>query len=336
MNRSLSLHSDQLPIDQALWQEQQQPHQVHHAPERTANSQSACFGDLQDDLFLYDPCSAVEQWADSSPGRVPTKQNPCELEKSQDYPPCSLSHPSGNLPPSNGEGTCAFSSSDPSHQQHFSAANVPVQMTTRPDTNPVKLALPSLGRFRDQSSSDWVCGTESNTQCGFDPRSFYPSPISQESHTHCEPSPPPQMAIQIPSSPISLDTWCEHGSPASGKTDHDPEIDRNKTTLKSMPELRRHDIPYSRLIETALRQSPDNKLSLQGIYSWFRENTLRGQDKSKGWQNSIRHNLSMNAVCASLFFFFFFGGSSRSSACSFSLQGLHRTDFPFPSAHRHS
>jgi hypothetical protein len=41
----------------------------------------------------------------------------------------------------------------------------------------------------------------------------------------------------------------------------------------------------------------DKMLPLQGIYQWFEKNTTKGvNDESKGWQNSIRHNLSMNAV----------------------------------------
>ncbi|KAJ9230715.1 transcriptional regulator family: Forkhead [Paecilomyces variotii] len=54
--------------------------------------------------------------------------------------------------------------------------------------------------------------------------------------------------------------------------------------------------PYSALIYRALISAPGKKLPLQGIYSWFEKNTSKGKDqKCKGWQNSIRHNLSMNA-----------------------------------------
>lgn len=57
------------------------------------------------------------------------------------------------------------------------------------------------------------------------------------------------------------------------------------------------DPPYSTLIYQALFSAPGMKLPLQGIYSWFEKNTTKGKDQnSKGWQNSIRHNLSMNAV----------------------------------------
>ncbi|KAL4875918.1 hypothetical protein BJY04DRAFT_232067 [Aspergillus karnatakaensis] len=56
------------------------------------------------------------------------------------------------------------------------------------------------------------------------------------------------------------------------------------------------DPPYSQLIYEALFTAPGKKLPLQGIYHWFEKNTAKGKDRgSKGWQNSIRHNLSMNA-----------------------------------------
>ena len=54
--------------------------------------------------------------------------------------------------------------------------------------------------------------------------------------------------------------------------------------------------PYARLIHRAFLSTPRRALTLQEIYQWFRENTDKGKDESKGWQNSIRHNLSMNLV----------------------------------------
>lgn len=62
------------------------------------------------------------------------------------------------------------------------------------------------------------------------------------------------------------------------------------------------DPPYSQLIFDALDAAPGKKLPLQGIYQWFEKNTAKGRDPgSKGWQNSIRHNLSMNAVSMIIF-----------------------------------
>lgn len=55
--------------------------------------------------------------------------------------------------------------------------------------------------------------------------------------------------------------------------------------------------PYAKLIQRALMSVKGNKMALQQIYQWFRENTDKASNnEGKGWQNSIRHNLSMNAV----------------------------------------
>lgn len=54
--------------------------------------------------------------------------------------------------------------------------------------------------------------------------------------------------------------------------------------------------PYARLIYRALMSRPNHAMTLQEMYQWFRENTSRAADEKGGWQNSIRHNLSMNAV----------------------------------------
>ena len=56
--------------------------------------------------------------------------------------------------------------------------------------------------------------------------------------------------------------------------------------------------PYARLIWRALKSAPEHKMVLKEIYDWVARNTDKSKDPiSKGWQNSIRHNLSMNGVC---------------------------------------
>ncbi|CAM1504416.1 Fc.00g020070.m01.CDS01 [Cosmosporella sp. VM-42] len=54
--------------------------------------------------------------------------------------------------------------------------------------------------------------------------------------------------------------------------------------------------PYAQLIYQAFMSRPDHSLTLQEIYQWFRDNTDKTKSGTKGWQNSIRHNLSMNAA----------------------------------------
>lgn len=55
--------------------------------------------------------------------------------------------------------------------------------------------------------------------------------------------------------------------------------------------------PYAQLIYRALKSAPAHSMVLKEIYEWFENNTDKAKNgSSKGWQNSIRHNLSMNGV----------------------------------------
>lgn len=55
------------------------------------------------------------------------------------------------------------------------------------------------------------------------------------------------------------------------------------------------DKPYARLIHEALMQAPGHRMLLRDIYDWFLRNTTKPSESgTNGWQNSIRHNLSMN------------------------------------------
>ncbi|KAJ4299904.1 hypothetical protein N0V90_005151 [Kalmusia sp. IMI 367209] len=57
------------------------------------------------------------------------------------------------------------------------------------------------------------------------------------------------------------------------------------------------DLPYAQLIWLALMEAPNHTMILRDIYDWFQRNTDKAADKeTKGWQNSIRHNLSMNGA----------------------------------------
>lgn len=55
--------------------------------------------------------------------------------------------------------------------------------------------------------------------------------------------------------------------------------------------------PYAQLIFRALKSAPGYRMVLKDIYDWFERNTDKAKNGTgKGWQNSIRHNLSMNGV----------------------------------------
>ncbi|KAH6639140.1 hypothetical protein C7974DRAFT_449069 [Boeremia exigua] len=55
--------------------------------------------------------------------------------------------------------------------------------------------------------------------------------------------------------------------------------------------------PYAQLIYRALLTAPQHTMVLRDIYDWFKTYTDKAtHSETKGWQNSIRHNLSMNGA----------------------------------------
>ncbi|KAG6059399.1 hypothetical protein E4U17_006389 [Claviceps sp. LM77 group G4] len=83
---------------------------------------------------------------------------------------------------------------------------------------------------------------------------------------------------------------------ASTSVHASPGPESSKADVRDMAESDKIDEPYARLICRALLSRDDHTMSVQEIYTWFRENTKKAEALSTGWTNSIRHNLSLNAA----------------------------------------
>lgn len=58
--------------------------------------------------------------------------------------------------------------------------------------------------------------------------------------------------------------------------------------------LQRPNVSYAELITLAIESSPDQMMTLKEIYHWISCSYPYFEIKKVGWQNSIRHNLSLN------------------------------------------
>ncbi|KAB8257349.1 hypothetical protein BDV32DRAFT_160683 [Aspergillus pseudonomiae] len=252
--------------------------------ETTLSSHSVVDGVPLGDLHHHYPCQAVEHWVrsgPSSPKSMMPCQNPWAMETS------AFTLPSSHSPtPSMPDGLPRFFLSCDSDWPSSSTTSGPAPGQLRPGPS----------RTNDsRTCSEWMRESGKDVSYASKPDRYtapseafgpYQRPFGILTTTY------PTAALTPPSPAFSASS-CQMNSPVLKS---EPGRVDTRAAPANAEEDATIDPPYSALIYQALRGAPGNKLSLQEIYGWFEENTTKGKDRSsKGWQNSIRHNLSMNA-----------------------------------------
>ncbi|CAO1628972.1 unnamed protein product [Sympodiomycopsis kandeliae] len=115
--------------------------------------------------------------------------------------------------------------------------------------------------------------------------------------------PPQHPNGHFPSAHGTVEQWRGVVGPAVhvDGTQHMSPQQQQHPTLERISQARRRRRPpfsYSSLIGQAIRSSPQCRMTLREIYTWISNSyprlySMDGPD-SQGWQNTVRHNLSLN------------------------------------------
>lgn len=107
-----------------------------------------------------------------------------------------------------------------------------------------------------------------------------------------------------PRSDMNVNVMDQQELPSTAPSCVKSESEAEKPKPECTNTTKKVEEPYAQLIWKAFLSTPTHSMTLKELYQWFRDNTEKakhdnpekGKDKTRGWMNSIRHNLSMNRV----------------------------------------
>ncbi|KAI5927314.1 hypothetical protein F4810DRAFT_706684 [Camillea tinctor] len=202
-----------------------------------------------------------------------------------------------------------------------SAANPSLQLSTNPSTtSPRSWSSPEAHQM---SFSQGLWDTERMTP--YDVRVYTPATYEDQFQQPMAPASYPQPAFTLRNDSVPSDASYHRDAPGMAvstmpeahaslpsqaaspplKEEFEPSYqvaeisdiqDHGHADTEDGEETHKVEEPYAQLIYRAFMSRDEHAMTLQEIYQWFRDNTDKAKSEGKGWQNSIRHNLSMNAA----------------------------------------